>query len=97
MMGRIERLQDAIKRLHGCESRHLRSTPVLETFQGRIVWDGEVEVFSLTDHPNARTCYAWIQKQDDGAERYFAVLGKPPVTSAKSAVRAMIISEFKKP
>jgi hypothetical protein len=70
---------------------------VLETFQGRIVWDGEVEVFALIGHADAQTCYAWIYEKDDEGERYFAVLGKPPISSARAAVRAMILSEFKRP
>src|SRR5688500_20173029 len=89
-MDRIERLRDAIKRLHGCESRHVRSTPVLETFQGRIVWDGEVEVFALIGHADAQSCYAWFYEKDDEGERYFAVFGKPLIISARAAGRAMI-------
>jgi hypothetical protein len=94
-MDQIERLQDAIKRLHGCDAKHLHSTPVMETFQGRIVWDGYVEVFALIGHAKAQTCYAWIQDQGHGEERYFAVLGTPPINTAREAVRAMIVSEFR--
>ena len=94
-MDRVERLQDAINRLHGCEAKHLHSTPVMETFQGRIVWDGDVELFALTGHPKAQLCYAWIEDRGHGDERYFAVLGTPPINSAKEAVRAMIVSEFR--
>ena len=50
-MSYIKDLQEAILRLHGVESKHLSSVPVKEVFQGRIVWDGEVEVFELIRHP----------------------------------------------
>src|SRR4051794_38587917 len=95
MTTEVERLREAIKRLHGCESKHTGSAPVTETFQGQTVWDGIVEVFALAGHPSADTCYAWAYQQDDGRERYFAVLKMPPVVSAETAVRAAIASEFK--
>jgi hypothetical protein len=95
MAQEVERLRDAIKRLHGCESAHTGSVPVTESFQGQTVWDGVVEVFTLTGHPAADTCYAWSYRRDDGQDRYFAVLEMPPVTSAETAVRAAIVSEFK--
>jgi hypothetical protein len=97
MMDQIARLQDAIKRLHGCESKHLRSVPVKETFKGATVWDGLVEVFSLTGHPSAKVCHAWIVQEENGAERYVAVLEVPPVYSPAAAVRAEIVAISKRP
>jgi hypothetical protein len=47
----IEELQDVIRRLHGVESTHVESMPVKETFQGKTVWEGVVEVFDLIGHP----------------------------------------------
>ncbi len=41
------RLRRAIKRLHGCHSTHVASVSVTDTFRGRTVWVGTVEVFSL--------------------------------------------------
>ena len=49
----IEELRDVIRRLHGVESSHVESVPVKETFQGKTVWEGIVEVFELKDHPKA--------------------------------------------
>lgn len=91
----VEKLKDAIKRLHGCDSTHTQSTRVTEAFHGRVVWDGVVSVFALKDHPATDTCFAWSYRDDDGADRYFAVLKLPPVVSAEMAVRAAIVSEFK--
>jgi hypothetical protein len=59
-------------------------------FQGRIVWSGEVEVFKLKNHPNARRCYAWAY-QDDGKTQYTAFLELPPVSSPETAVRAALV------
>src|SRR5687767_14756804 len=95
-MDRIEILQDTIRHLHGCESRHDGSVAVTESFQGQIVWDGTVEVFALDGHSSAARCYAWTAEQDDGSYRRFAVLEVPPVDSPLAAVRAMIVAESKK-
>jgi hypothetical protein len=93
----IERLQKAIKDLHGCDSEHLLTTPVREIFQGKVVWEGDVEVFQLKNHPSmAILAYAWSYKTDDGETRYVAVLGLPPVHTALDAVRAYIASHPQK-
>jgi hypothetical protein len=88
-MTEIERLEKAIKDLHGFRSTHLQSLPIEETFQGETVWKGIVEVFQLHHHPRAGFAYAWAYK-DDGTEHYVAVLGVPPVNAAINAVRAYI-------
>jgi hypothetical protein len=54
----IERLQMVIFHFHGCDSKHLETVPVHERFNGQTVWQGEVEVFSVT-HPKTDRCYAW--------------------------------------
>ena len=45
--------------------------------------------------PSRQVCYTWSDDRSHDDERYFAVLGTPPINSAKEAVRAMILSEFK--
>ncbi len=67
--------------------------PVKETFQGRTVWEGIVQVFDLIGHPEATRCYAWSHETDEGKRRYVAVLHKPPVDSPEKAVQAAIIQE----
>jgi hypothetical protein len=87
----------AVNHLHGCDSKHIESVPVEETFQGKMVWQGIVEVFSLKGHPKANRAYAWSHvngKNDDG-ERFVAVLELPPVVSPKSAVKVAIASEVR--
>ena len=91
----IEAMQDAIRKTHGCESRHVESVPVHETFHGQTVWEGMVEVFDLIGHPTAKQCYAWghhAGKEDDRGSKYVVVLMIPPVDSPITAVRASIAS-----
>ena len=97
-MGDIDELKGAIRRLHGCEADHVETVPVTETFQGRIVWQGEVEVFNVRGHPKAARCYAWAhaEGEDDKGKRFVAVLELPPVESAQTAVRAAIVDEAKR-
>ncbi|MGH9929241.1 MAG: hypothetical protein ACREA9_08435 [Pyrinomonadaceae bacterium] len=73
------------------------SVPVLEEFQGQTVWEGTVEVFELTDHPKARTGYAWGYPvgDNDQLRRYITVLELPPVNSPQTAVKAGIMQEIK--
>ena len=93
----IQRLQLVIHQLHKCDSRHIESVPVQEVFQGKTIWRGSVEVFSVTGYPNATRCYAWSHRsgKDDKDERFVAVIGLPPVDSAHKAVQIAIASEVR--
>ncbi|MDX6530554.1 MAG: hypothetical protein QOH41_2844 [Blastocatellia bacterium] len=97
MVDYIGELEAAILNLHGATASHLETVPVTETFQGKTVWEGEVEVFNLRGHPTAKRAYAWghVTGEDDQARRYVAVLDLPPVNSPQSAVRAAIMQEIK--
>ena len=96
-MNYIEELKDAIRRLHGVESTHVESVPVKDTFQGKTVWDGVVDVFDLHGHPAAPKAYAWAHTTDDPQKptRHVAVLHLGPVTSPALAVKAAIVQEFR--
>lgn len=94
-MSEIEDLANAIRKLHGVESRHIESVPVKEVFQGQTVWEGIVDVFDLTDHPKAARCYAWRYQDDDGKTHYTAVLRNPPVKTPQDAVKASIMAKVK--
>jgi hypothetical protein len=93
----IEELKEVIRRLHGVESKHITSVPVKEVFQGKTVWDGIVEVFTLYGHPKANTAYAWAHETDDPANpvRHVTVLQIPPAVSPITAVRAAIVQELR--
>jgi hypothetical protein len=93
----IDDLRDVIRKLHGVEATHIESVPVKETFQGKTVWEGIVEVFELVEHPKALKVYAWSHDTDDPKKprRHITVLHIAPITSPEAAVRAHIIQEFR--
>lgn len=93
----LEELQSVIHRLHGGTATHVQSVPVKETFNGKTVWDGVVEVFDLAGHPKANRIYAWSHGTDDPEhpKRLVTVLHIPPVVSPQTAVQAVIVQEYK--
>jgi hypothetical protein len=91
----IQELRDVIKRLHGAEATHVESVAVKETFRGKTVWEGIVEVFDLTGHPTAHRAYAWAHDGEHPKESSVAVLHIAPITSAAAAVRAALIQEYR--
>jgi len=96
-MTHIQELRDTIRRLHGAAAKHLESVPVKETFQGQTVWDGIVEVFRLKGHPKTDRVYAWMHDTDDPKrpKHHVTVLHIPPVVSARTAVQAAILQEYR--
>lgn len=85
-------IEERIKKEYGCESRHVRSELVYDDFEGRTAWQGTVEVFDLIGHPEARRAYAWVYSE--GNQDYTViVLEKPPVDSARAAVKVAIASK----
>jgi hypothetical protein len=44
MATHIDELRDVVRRLDGAEATHVESVPVKESFRGKTVWDGIVEV-----------------------------------------------------
>ena len=96
-MTSLEELRDVIWRLHGADPEHVESVPVKETFQGKTVWEGIVEVFNLVGHATANKVYAWSHDTDDPDKprRHVTVLHAHPIASARDAVRAAIVQEFR--
>jgi hypothetical protein len=68
---------------------HVETVWVHETFLGKSVWHGNVEVFLLAGHPRAEKCYAWTQSLGRRSKRvrFFAVLGTTIIKTALDAVR----------
>ena len=79
------------------DSTHIESVPVKETFQGKTVWEGVVEVFQLHGHPKAARVYVWSYDTDDPKQptRYAILLHVFPVISPQAAVREAIVEEFR--
>ena len=95
----IERLKKTIWDLYGCDSAHVGTTAVKETFQGKTIWEGPVESFLLTGHSSAQRCYAWAQGsgKEDVETSYVAILGIPPINSPADAVRSVIFADSRRP
>jgi hypothetical protein len=83
-------LRDAIKTMHGCDSKWVESVSVTETSDGKTIWDGEVQVFFLIGHAKTHRAYAWSHETDEGNRRVMAVLELGPVKDAATAVRASL-------
>jgi hypothetical protein len=92
----VDELKQAVEHMHECTAQLIEVVPVSEAFQGHPVWQGIVHVFDLTGHPTATRCYAWSSPiGESDKRRFFAVLHNPPITSAKDAVRAAIVQEYR--
>ncbi|MDQ6760481.1 MAG: hypothetical protein M3Z32_11560 [Acidobacteriota bacterium] len=96
-MTNIKELRGVIRKLHGVDAKHVESVPVKERFKGQTVWDGVVEVFDLIGHPMASRLYAWSHATEDPDNpwRHVMVLHSHPIQSARDAVRAAIVQEFR--
>jgi hypothetical protein len=93
----LAQVQVAVSQLHDCGATWRETVPVHEVFQGKTVWQGDVEVFDLRGHPKAKRAYAWSHLDGDKDERtrFVAVLEIPPVVSAETAVRVQILKDVK--
>ena len=85
-----------IRQLHGIDSTWEKSVPVIEEFQGRTVWDGDVEGFK-GNYPKTETAYAWSD-----ADSNFKASRLPPIramlssTDPRNAVKVSIVATAKK-
>ena len=85
---RVAMLQRVISELHSCTSQHLETVHVMETFLGRPLWEGDVEVFSIRDHARAQKCFAWVKRIGKRKRvRFFAVLANSVVRTPLDAVK----------
>jgi hypothetical protein len=92
--GLIPLLCEAVQRLHKCEAVHSKTVSVHETFQGKTVWEGEVEVFEVKGHPKATRCFAWMNHLQGRTPQCVALLEIWPVTSPGTAVKASIVMDI---
>ena len=83
----ISGFQKAIKVTHGAQAELVERVRVVEELKDERVWEGEVLVFRLLDHPTAPKVYAW---EVDG--EVTTVLHEGPVDGPQAAVRAAILT-----
>ena len=43
----IAEIQSVFLKLHGCEASYVETVPVVEEYQGKTIWEGDVEVLTL--------------------------------------------------
>jgi hypothetical protein len=95
-MDYLAELRATIRRLHRCEVSHTRTERVREAINGRVLWEGPVEVFALAGHDHALRCYAWGHLNESQQWEVTTVLAIPPVISASSAVVAAFVARLKR-
>lgn len=89
-------LKTVIEQMHGGTAHYLKQVSITEKFEGQTVWKGVIYVFSLIDHEQTDTCYAWSAAvEGSNKRRFYAVLKIPPVESPEAAVRAAIVADYK--
>lgn len=94
-MNQREDIRLAVERAAGFPARHLHSAPVVETFNGKTVWEGIVETYRVASQP-VSTAYGWAVDNGNGEPEYVAVLGTPPINGPLDAVRAWLVSQIRK-
>jgi hypothetical protein len=92
MSERLANIQKAVEKAAECAATHLETVAVVEGFAGQIIWQGEVEIFTLESHAKAKRAYGW-QIGDGKDAQFTAVLEIPPVDSPNTAVRAAIAAK----
>ncbi|MBX7210823.1 MAG: hypothetical protein K1X78_21125 [Verrucomicrobiaceae bacterium] len=94
--GSLESLTRAVEAMHNCKAQHASAGLVHEMMDGKTVWKGNVEIFTLSGHPKADKAFAWAYRDENGEVEYLAVLSVPPINSPREAVQAAIASGAQK-
>jgi hypothetical protein len=90
MSNRIKALRTAVEKDVGGKAKRVKSTSVVETFHGKVVWDGVVETFEVASHPEVKRCYAFFYTEDKGDKRVATIREAPKLNSPELAVRAFV-------
>jgi hypothetical protein len=92
---RMERIRQAVEKMHSAKASFVRVVAVREAFKGQL--EGVVHVFELKGHPTATRAYAWSSPIEGSTKRrFYAVLHVRPVSSPADAVRAAIVEEYRR-
>jgi hypothetical protein len=79
----------------GGMARHVASTPVIEVFEGDLIWEGVVETFDVDCNPHVKRCYGFTYREDDSLG-YATIAETDEVSSAKMAVKTFIASRIRR-
>jgi hypothetical protein len=87
-------LKEAVEITAGCVIDYLDSVAIEETFRGRVVWKGLVDVYELRNQP-PKFVYGWTIAGKGSEPHHVTVLGGGDIDSPIAAVRAWIGSQTK--
>jgi hypothetical protein len=88
----LKELRTAVERDIGGKAKRVKSTSVVETFRGQVLWDGVVEAFEVASGPEIKRCYAFFYVEGKGDQRVATVQEGPKANSPELAVRAFVAS-----
>jgi len=83
-------VQDAIENRAKCPAVYQGTQPVKFSIDGKVLWNGKVEVFHLKDHPQAKLAFGWGFENDQKKWEYITVLGIPPLDTPLAAVKGYV-------
>lgn len=83
-------LKKAVEGRYGGSAEFIRTVPVKEEYQGRVLWEGVVHVFHLIDNVKATRAYAWSSPVDGSTHTVLHIGG---IRSPQDAARTAMISE----
>jgi hypothetical protein len=89
----IPALIDAIRHMHNADAVHRETVHVREVHSGKVVWEGDVEVFDMTGNTKSHIAYAWSEAATGSGRKCFAMLHGPIVTSPAKAVQGSIYAD----
>ena len=90
---RILNIKCAVEKNIGGMARHITSTPVIEVFDGSLMWEGVVETFDVACNPNVKRCYGFSYREGD-ALAYATIAETDEVNSPGMAVKSFIVSRM---
>jgi hypothetical protein len=92
----LRELRTAVEKDIGGKAKRVKSTSVVETFRGKVLWDGVVETFEVASGPEVKRCYAFFYVESNGDERVVTIQEAPKINSPELAVRAFISSRTRR-
>ena len=83
-------VQDAIEGRAKCPAVYQGTQPIKFSMDGKVLFNGKVEVFQLKDHPQAKLAFGWGFENDKKKWEYITVLGVPPLDTPLAAVKGYV-------
>jgi hypothetical protein len=90
---RILNIKCAVEKSLGGIARHVTSTPIIEVFEGDLLWEGIVETFDVSCNPTIKRCYGFAYREEETL-LYATIAETDDVNSPKMAVKTFIASRM---